>query len=302
MVDIIVIGAGTAGMTSALYALRNGKSVLVLEGENFGGQIANSPRVENYPTIKVISGSEFSEKLFEQIIDLGADFELEKAQNIEKKDGYFEVTTDYAVHQAKAVILATGVHHKKLNIEREDELVGHGISYCAVCDGAFYKDEEVVLVGDANTALQYAILLTNYCKKVKVCTWMDRFFGDKALVDTLLKKHNVEWIKNVTTKEFVGSPELTGVIFTNRDNGEDIQINCKACFVAIGQVPDNERFSNLVDLDKIGYVIAGEDCKTKTEGVFVAGDCRTKVVRQLTTAVNDGAVAATAACLYCDKQ
>ncbi len=301
MVDIIVIGAGTAGMTSALYALRNGKSVLVLEGENFGGQIANSPRVENYPSIKVISGSEFSEKLFEQITDLGADFELENAQHIDKKDGYFEVTTDYGTHQAKAVILATGVHHKKIGIDREDELVGRGISYCAVCDGAFYKDEDVVLIGDANTALQYSILLTNYCKKVKVCTWMDKFFGDKALVDTLLKKDNVEWIKNVNTKEFLGEEELTGVVFTSRDTGKDVRVDCKACFIAIGQVPDNKRFENVVELDNIGYIVAGEDCKTKTEGVFVAGDCRTKAVRQLTTAVNDGAVAATAACLYCDK-
>ncbi len=301
MVDIIVIGAGTAGMTSALYALRNGKSVLVLESENFGGQIANSPRVENYPSIKSISGSEFSEKLFEQIIDLGADFELENAQSIEKKDGFFEVTTDYATYQSKSVILATGVHHKKIGIAREDELVGHGISYCAVCDGAFYKDEEVVLIGDANTALQYSILLSNYCKKVKVCTWMDKFFGDKALVDTLLAKQNVEWLKNLNTKEFVGDPELTAVVFTDRESGEDVTVSCKACFIAIGQVPDNQRFSSVVDLDKIGYIIAGEDCKTKTDGVFVAGDCRTKVVRQLTTAVNDGAVAATAACLYCDQ-
>ncbi len=301
MLDIIVIGAGTAGMTSALYALRNGKSVLVLESENFGGQIANSPRVENYPSIKSISGSEFSEKLFEQIIDLGAEFELENAQRIEKLDGRFVVTTDYNTYEAKSVIIATGVHHKKIGIAREDELVGKGISYCAVCDGAFYKDEEVVLIGDANTALQYSILLTNYCKKVKVCTWMDKFFGDKALVDTLLKKDNVEWLPNLNTKEFIGEPELTAVKFSSRDNGEDVIVPCKACFIAIGQVPDNDRFSNVVELDKTGYIVAGEDCKTATDGVFVAGDCRTKAVRQLTTAVNDGAIAATAACLYCDQ-
>ncbi len=288
-------------MTSALYALRNGKSVLVLESENFGGQIANSPRVENYPSIKSISGSEFSEKLFEQIIDLGADFELENAQSIAKLDGHFVVTTDYSTYEAKSVILATGVHHKKIGIEREDDLVGHGISYCAVCDGAFYKDEEVILIGDANTALQYAILLTNYCKKVKVCTWMDKFFGDKALVDTLLKKDNVEWLKNLNTKEFLGDPELEAVVFTDRETGKDVTVTGKACFIAIGQVPDNKRFGNVVDLDKIGYIIAGEDCKTKTDGIFVAGDCRTKAVRQLTTAVNDGAIAATLACLYCDQ-
>lgn len=301
MTDIIIIGAGTAGMTAALYALRNGKSVLLLESETVGGQIANSPRVENFPTVKAISGSDLSDKLFEQVTALGAGFELEKVKSVFKREnGTFEVKTDYGTHEGKSVIIATGVKHKKIGVEREDELAGSGVSYCAVCDGAFYSDEEVALVGDANTALQYSILLSNYCKKVYVCTWMDKFFGDKALVDTLLKKNNVEWIKNVTLTAFEGEDELSACVFDNHATGEKLRLPVKACFVAIGQIPDNKTFENLVDLDKNGYITADETCTTKTPGVFVAGDCRTKAVRQLTTAAADGAVAALAACRYLD--
>lgn len=301
MTDIIIIGAGTAGMTAALYALRNGKSVLLLEGETVGGQIANSPRVENFPTVKAISGSDLSDKLFEQVTDLGAAFELERVKSVTKlENGTFEVKTDYGVHASKAVIIATGVKHKTIGVEREDELVGSGVSYCAVCDGAFYSGEEVCLVGDANTALQYSILLSNYCKKVYVCTWMDKFFGDKALVDTLLKKRNVEWIKNVNLTAFEGEDELTACVFDNHETGNRLVLPVKACFIAIGQIPDNKIFENLVELDKNGYIVADETCLTKTPGVFVAGDCRTKAVRQLTTAAADGAVAALAACRYLD--
>lgn len=299
MTDIIIIGAGTAGMTAALYALRNGKSALVLEGDCVGGQIANSPRVENFPSIKAISGSEFSDKLFDQITSLGAAFELEKAQRIEKRpDGTFKVVTDYGEHESRAVIIASGAKHKTVGVPREEELTGRGVSYCAVCDGAFYSGEEVALVGDANTALQYSLLLCSYCKKVYVCTWMDRFFGDKALENSLLEKPNVQWIKNVNLVGFEGEEELSACVFENRADGGRLTLPVKACFVAIGQKPDNEAFKNVVRLDKDGYIVAGEDCLTGTEGVFAAGDCRVKTVRQLTTAAADGAAAAMAACKY----
>ncbi len=301
MHDIVIIGAGTAGMTAALYALRNGKTVLLLEGNCYGGQIANSPRVENYPSIKEISGAEFSDNLFDQVTSLGADFELEKAEKIEKMaDGTFVVTTDYGKREGRAVVIATGVKHKKLGVPGEDEYIGKGVSYCAVCDGAFYEGEEVALVGDANTALQYSILLSNYCKKVYVCTWMDKFFADKALVDTLLKRENVEWIKNVSCTALVGEDELSAVEFEHTQTKEKMVLPVKACFVAIGQIPDNKAFESVVELDKAGYIVASEDTKTKTDGVFVAGDCRVKGVRQLTTAVADGATSAMMACRYID--
>lgn len=298
MHDIIVIGAGTAGMTAALYALRNGKSVLLLEGECVGGQIANSPRVENFPSVKAISGSEFSDRLYEQIKALGAELEYERAEEIKKTADTFTVKTDGGAHEARAVIIATGAKHKKIGVEREDELTGSGVSYCAVCDGPFYTGEDVALVGDANTALQYGILLSGYCKKVYVCTWMDKFFGDKALVDTLLSKPNIEWIKNVTLCGLEGDEELSACVFDERDTGKKRKLPVKACFIAIGQEPDNAPFKNVVKLDGNGYIAADESCMTNTAGVFVAGDCRTKTTRQLSTAVGDGASAAMAACKY----
>ena len=299
MSDIIVIGAGAAEMTAALYALRNGKSVKILEEETVGGQIANSPRVENFPTIKEISGSDLADRLFEQITALGAEFELEKVLSVEKKGKGFSVKTDYGEHEAKSVIVAAGVKHKHLRFPYEEELTGSGISYCAICDGPFYTGEEVALVGDGNTALQYGILLSGYCPKVYVYTLFDKFFGDESLVKTLLSKPNVIWKPNTALTEYIGTEKLEG--FRYRENGEIKEHKIGALFVAIGQVPDNKKFENLVALDKEGYISADESCETSCEGVYAAGDCRTKKIRQLTTAAADGAVAALGACAYIDK-
>ena len=301
MLDLIIIGAGTAGMTSALYALRSGKKVLLLEKENVGGQIAYSPRVENFPSIKQISGSDFSNNLFEQVIDLGAEFELENVTSISKENNIFKVTTEYNEYLSKAVVIATGAKHRHINIEGEEELSGNGVSYCAVCDGAFYKGEEVALIGDGNTALQYSILLSNYCKKVYVCTLFDKFFGDYSHVETLKKKDNVEIIHNISLKEFIGKDKLEGLKFEHMITKEPFVLKVPAVFIAIGQVPDNKAFENLVDLDKDGYVISDENLETKTKGLFVAGDCRVKKIRQLTTAVSDGATTAVNAVSYIDK-
>lgn len=298
MYDVIIIGGGTAGMTAAVYALRNGKTVLVLEQETVGGQIAFSPRVENFPSIKSISGADFSQNLFDQILELGAAFELEKVEKVEKAGDVFSVVTDYNTHQGKSVILAVGVKHRHLGVAGEDELIGKGVSYCAVCDGAFYAGEDVCLIGDANTGVQYALLLSNYCKKVYVCTLFDRFFADDTLVEALLTKENVEIHHNLSLQKYLHSDELEGLIFENTQDKSKFEISVKAAFIAIGQIPDNKAFENLVDLDKDGYIIASEDCKTKTDGLYVAGDCRTKTMRQLTTAACDGAMAATAACIY----
>ena len=301
MYDIVVIGAGAAGMTSALYALRNGKTVLVIEGESLGGQIATSPRLENFPSIKEISGEQFADNLYEQIMALGADLELDKVTGIEKLDGFFKVKTEYSEFEGKSVIIAAGVKHKHLRTKsNRDDLVGKGVYYCAICDGAFYKGKEVMVIGDANTALQYSLLLSSYCSKVYIYTLFDKFFGDGRLVKALLSKENIEWVPNVACTDFIGENELTGVEYKDKDGNIKVK-EITGVFVAIGQVPDNKAFADYVDLDKDGYIIAGEDCKTKTEGLFVAGDCRTKAVRQVATACADGAIAATNASIYIES-
>ena len=300
MTDIIIIGAGAAGMTAALYALRNGKSVLVLEKENCGGQIANSPRVENFPSIKQMSGSDFADNLFEQIMSLGAQFELENVQKLEKNGDIFTVTTDYGAHAAKAVIIANGVKHRKTNVAGEDELIGKGVSYCALCDGAFYSGEEIALIGDANTALQYTLLLSNYCKKVTVLTLFDKFFAEDCLVKSVRSRDNIEVFHEMELTAFKESGgALSGLVFKKKD-GSKFEFPTKAVFIAIGQLPDNDKFAALAELDKFGYFASSENCETKTKGLYVAGDCRAKKVRQLTTATSDGATAATAACTYVD--
>lgn len=302
MYDIIVIGAGAAGMTAALYALRNGKKVLVLEGDSLGGQIATSPRLENFPSIKEISGEAFADNLFEQIVSLGAEVEIEKAVAVEKKpDKSFLVRTEYREYAAKSVIIAVGVKHKHLKTKHDrEDLVGKGVYYCAVCDGPFYKGKEVAVIGDANSALQYALLLSGYCKKVYMYTLFDKFFGDASLIKALRAKENIEVRPNTSVTDFYGEEELEGIEYKDKD-GNLCRQDIPAVFIAIGQEPDNAAFANVADLDGAGYIIADESCKTKTEGVFVAGDCRTKAVRQVSTAVSDGAIAATNASLYLES-
>ena len=300
MTDLIVIGAGAAGMTAALYALRNGKKVTLLEKSNLGGQISQSPRVENFPTIESISGSELADRFFEQITKMGVDFVFGEVLSLEKIGDIFVVKTEFDQLEARAVIIASGVEHRKLNLENEENLIGHGISYCALCDGAFYAGEEVVLIGDGNTALQYALLLSSQCKGVHVVTMFDKFFGDQNLVNALLKKENVKITHNAKLVELIGKNELEGLVFEDTQK-QRFTLKSKALFVAIGQVPNNKIYSQLVDLSKDGYIIANENMETKTLGLFVAGDCRLKKVRQLTTACSDGAIAATSASTYLES-
>lgn len=297
MIDIAIIGGGVAGMTAALYALRNNKKVLILEKESVGGQISKSPKVENYPTHKEISGSELADGLFEQITDLGVDFELEDVRKISKENGIFKITTDYNNYETKSVIIATGAKPRMLGLAGEGKLIGKGIYYCAICDGPFFAGKDVTLIGDANSALQYALMLSSYCSTVNMFTLFDKFFGEKALQEKVLSTDNIKVIHNCKAVALKGEKELESIIF-EKPNGEKIEHKTNAVFVAIGQVPDNKVFEALADIDKNGYIIASEDCKTKTEGLYVAGDCRTKDVRQVTTAMGDGAVAATNACKY----
>ncbi len=295
--DIIIVGGGMAGMTACLYSLRNNRKVLLLEKETIGGQIAESPRVENYPTKKSISGAELADEVFEQITDLGAEVEIEDVKKIEKKGKIFYLTTDYSTYECKSVIVATGSRHRHLGLENEEKFIGKGVYYCAICDGPFFKGEDVVLIGDANSALQYAILLSGYCKKVTMVTLFDKFFGEKTLQDSVKKLENVEIIHGAKAVKLNGGDNLESVVF-ERDDKSTFEIKTRGVFVAIGQVPENEVFSDLADLDKAGYFASDESCTTKTDGLFVAGDCRAKSIRQVTTAMGDAAVASMSANKY----
>ena len=297
MHDIIIIGGGPSGMTAALYALRANKSVLILEKENFGGQIANSPKVENYPTIKEISGSDLTDLMVNQIIDMGAEFELENVQNIQKKGDIFEVTTDYGTHEGRAVIIANGVKHRTLGLPKEEELIGKGVYYCAVCDGPMYKGKEVYLIGDANTALQYAVLLSGYCTKVHMFCLFDHFFGDPILQDRVRAKENVEVTFNMNLVEYKGEDHLEGLVFENTQTHELFEFKTDNVFVSVGQIPDNEKFVNLVELEK-GFIQTDANMCTKTPGVYACGDTRKKAIKQVVTACNDGAIAAMSAVKY----
>jgi len=291
MFDTIIIGAGPSGMSAALNLLRGGKKVLILEKETFGGQIATSPRLENYPSIKEISGVDFANNLFEQIISLGVEFELETVTKLEKVNELFKVTTNYNNYESKTVIIATGATHRKMDLPKEEELTGHGVSYCATCDGAFYKDQDVVLIGDANTALQYALLLSTYCKSVKICTLFDKWFADNYLVKQLDTKKNISYQHNLSLVSFNGEKELESLTFKDTKTNEEIVIKCNGVFIAIGQIPNNEIFSELVTLDK-GYIVTNEELETKTLGLYAIGDGRKKEVRQVATAISDGSIAA----------
>lgn len=297
MFDIIVVGGGPSGMTAALYALRSNKTVLVLEKENFGGQIANSPRVENYPSINEISGLDLSDRMFSQITDLGAQFELEDVLKIEKASDKFVVTTNYNKYESKAVILANGVKHRLMNLPNEENLIGNGVSFCAVCDGPMYKGKEAYLIGDANTALQYALLLSNYCTKVHMFTLFDKFFGDYILQERVKSKENIIVRHEMNLIEYLGEEKLEGLVFENTKTKIRTEYKTDNVFVAIGQIPQNEQFRDLAELDK-GYILTNDLMETKTPGLFACGDTRKKEIRQVVTACNDGAIAALSAVKY----
>ena len=296
--DIVIVGAGTAGLSAAIYAVRAGKSVIVLEATTHGGQIVNTPEVENYPGIKKISGFEFANNLYEQAKSLGAEVVYEKVIGIEVNGEEKIVHTAKEDYQAKAVILATGAKNRTLGLEHEKEWIGAGISYCATCDGMFYRGKDVAVAGGGNTALEDAIFLTNYCRKVYLIHRRDAFRGEEKLLQTLKEKPNVEFVLNANITRLIGEDGVDGVEVEDKNTHEKRVLDVMGLFVAIGQMPENSEFINVVDLDKGGYIEAKEDCKTKTKGIFTAGDCRTKKVRQLATAASDGAIAALAACEY----
>ena len=297
MYDIIIIGAGPAGLTAAIYARRAQKSVLVLEKETFGGQITHAPKVENYPGFVQMSGNEFAEKLIEQALALEAEIELDEAKAIETEGGVKRVIGENAVYEGRAVILAAGAKHRRLGVDREDEFTGAGVSYCAVCDGAFYADRIVAVIGGGNSALQEAVMLSELCREVTLVQNLAFFTGEQRLLETLQQRDNVKFITNSVVDSLHGDDVLTEITLKNTVTGAYTDLPVDGIFVAVGQEPENEAFASVVPLDDQGYVDADETCDLGG-GIFVAGDCRRKRVRQIATAIGDGASAAVAACRF----
>ncbi len=294
MYDIIVIGAGTAGLTAGIYGSRAGKSVLILEQKTYGGQIINTPDIENYPGLAHVSGFQFAQGLYDQAIGLGVEYKSEGVVSV--TDGDIKVVkTSEAEYECKAVIIATGAKNRPLGLEKEQEMVGAGVSYCATCDGAFFRNKDVAVIGGGNTALEDAAFLSNYCNKVYLIHRRDQFRGDEKDVALLREKENVEFVLDSVPESILGDDMVSGIRVKNVKTDAVTDISVKGIFIAIGQMPDNNVFSNVVKLDDQGYIIADESCETGTKGIYAAGDCRTKTVRQLTTAAADGAVAALAA-------
>lgn len=302
MYDILVVGAGTAGLSAGIYGVRQNKSVLVLEASNYGGQIINTPDIENYPGIAHTSGFDFAMGLYKQATDLGVAYRQARVTAIESREDHkVAVLEDGDRIAARTIILATGAKNRPLGLAHEQEWIGKGISYCATCDGMFYRKKIVAVNGGGNTALEDAEFLAAIAEKVYVIHRREQFRGEALRVERLRAKENVEFILNANITALLGQDRLEALEITDKISGDKRTIAVNGLFVAIGQKPENMIFSNVVSLDEGGYIVAGEDCKTNVEGVFAAGDTRTKTVRQLATAAGDGAVAALAAVAYIDQ-
>ena len=292
MYDIIIVGAGPAGLTAAIYGRRANKKVLVLEANTYGGQIITTDKIENYPVNPGISGFDFATKLYNQVKDLGAEIKFEKVTEIKEN----EVITTKNTYKTKTIIIATGRDNRKLNLENEDKLTGKGVSYCATCDGAFYKDKVVAVNGGGNTAVEDALYLSDIAQTVYLIHRRDTFRAEAVLIDRLKEKENIKIVLNTTITKINGENKLENIEIKNPT--ETKTLNVDGLFIAVGQVPETENFKKLINSDEKGYIIAGEDCKTNIKNIFVAGDTRTKSLRQLVTATGDGAVAATEAIKY----
>lgn len=301
MYDILIVGGGTAGLTAAIYARRAGKSVLVLEGTAFGGQITSSHLVENYPGLPAVSGLDYADALTAQAKALGAEVKFGAVTAAEKTGGGFLLTAGKRTYEGRALILCTGARHRKLGLDREEALVGRGISYCATCDGAFFKDKDAAVAGGGDSALQAALYLSGICKTVTVVHRREQFRAQQANVDAARVRENIRYAMGCRITALLGEDALSGVTLTDGE-GKETDLPVDGLFVEVGQEPAGGPFAHLAPLDERGYFAAGEDCLTQTPGVFVAGDCRAKALRQLTTAASDGSVAATAACQWLDGQ
>lgn len=301
MYDILIVGGGPAGLTAAIYARRAGKTVLVLEGTGFGGQIASSHLVENYPAIPAISGVEYSDALTAQAKALGAETRFGRVTEVRREENHFVLTAGKKEFEGRALILATGAKHRKLGVEREEELVGRGISYCAVCDGAFFRGKDVAVAGGGDSALQAVLFLSGVARHVTLIHRREELRAQGADVEKARARENVEFLLHSRVTELLGEEKLTG-IRVEGEKGSRRELAVEGLFIEVGQEPDNAAFAPLAQLDERGYFLSGEDCHTRTPGVFAAGDCRSKSLRQLTTAVSDGSIAATEACRYLDEK
>ena len=299
MYDIIIVGAGPAGLTAGIYAARANKKVLVLEALSYGGQIINTPSIENYPGEKNISGFDFATNLYNQASYLGVEIKFQRVIDI-KNDEIKEVITNKESFNTKTIILATGCENRKLGLPNEDNLIGKGISYCATCDGNFYKNKTVAVVGGGNTAIEDALYLSDIVNKVYLIHRRDSFRAEEKIVNLLKEKTNIEFVLNSNIIKINGESSLESIEISNGNDNKTLNID--GLFIAIGRIPENEIFKNLVDVDENGYIIAKENCKTNIPGIFVAGDNRTKEVRQLVTATSDGAIAAVEAIKYINSK
>lgn len=300
--DIIIVGSGPAGLTAAIYASRANKSVLIIEKEAFGGMITHSPKVENYPGLGVISGLDLADKFVAQAMDLGVNFEFDEIKAISKENHEFKVIGEHKEYDSKSVILATGSKHRTLKLENEQKLVGKGISYCAVCDGPFYTGQDVAIIGGGNSAMQEALMLSSYCKSVTMIQNLAFFTGEKALQEQIEKTENIKVLFNKLVVGLLGDDSLNAIVLQDQLSKQKEVFETSSIFVAIGQEANNDAFKNICDLDQQGFIVSDEMCNTKTSGVFVAGDCKVKKIRQVVTATSDGSIAALQAIKYLDSK
>ena len=301
MYDIIIVGAGPAGLTAAVYARRAGKSVLVLEKDTFGGQVTFSPKLENYPGFQEISGNELAQRMLEQAMALGAEIDMDTVTEV--MDGDVKtVVGEAGRYEARSVIIAAGARHRRLNLPGEEDFIGNGISFCAVCDGAFYKDQHVAVIGGGNTALQEIALLAEICKKVTVVQNLAFLTGEEKMVQLLLSKNNIDYFYNTVVTGYEGETSLLAIRLLNTETQETSRLEIDGIFLAIGTAPENDAYQKVAKLNEYGYIVSDESCQTGTPGIFVAGDCRTKAYRQVATAISDGAAAALNACRFLDAK
>ena len=299
MYDIIIVGAGPAGLAGAFEARRAGKSVLVLEKDTFGGQVTFSPKLENYPGFQEISGNELAQRMLEQAMVLGAEIDMDTVTEV--LDGEVKtVVGEAGRYEARSVIIAAGARHRRLNLPGEEEFIGNGISFCAVCDGAFFKDQHVAVIGGGNTALQEIALLADICKKVTVVQNLAFLTGEEKMIQLLQSKNNIDYIYNTVVTGYEGETNLQAIRLLNTETQETSRLEIDGIFLAIGTAPENDAYQKVAKLNEYGYIVSDESCRTETPGIFVAGDCRTKAYRQVATAISDGAAAALNACRFLD--